>query len=107
MSVKSLRLSNIGPFDDVHFDFDEKVNMLVGPNNCGKSTVLMALGELLVYPFVMPAKLYRKKICRYEIELNVLGKRKIKHKGTLPELMDNLLGLLKASGYTAFVPLYG
>ena len=36
MPITSLRFSNLGPFDDVSFGFDQQVNVLVGPNNSGK-----------------------------------------------------------------------
>ena len=52
MHIASLSLTNLGPFDEVAFEFDRHVNVLVGPNNCGKSTALFALGDITVYPFL-------------------------------------------------------
>ena len=58
MAIKSLELGNVGPFrprpasgqlgepvsttshPDIKIDFDEQVNLFIGPNNVGKSTVL-------------------------------------------------------------------
>ena len=51
MPITSLRFSNLGPFDDVSFEFDKQVNVFTGPNNSWKSTALWVLAEILVYPF--------------------------------------------------------
>ena len=49
MPIKSLELSNVGPFrtrpdgagsDGIKLEFDANVNLFIGPNNVGKSTVL-------------------------------------------------------------------
>ncbi|MCH7814292.1 MAG: AAA family ATPase, partial [Planctomycetes bacterium] len=59
MPISALRFTNLGPFDEVEFEFDPQVNVLVGPNNCGKSTVLLALADISVDPFSLPLKLIR------------------------------------------------
>ena len=59
MYIESLHFSNVGPFDEVDFTFDPNVNVLTGPNNAGKSTALLVLGDILVYPFAFPSKLIR------------------------------------------------
>ena len=52
MPIKTFRITNAGPFDDITFEFDEHVNVFVGPNNSGKSTALLALATAAtVYPF--------------------------------------------------------
>ena len=51
MHISSLYIDNVGPFDELSFDFNRQVNVLLGPNNTGKSTTLWALAEILVYPF--------------------------------------------------------
>ena len=56
MPIKTFRITNVGPFDDITFEFDEHVNVFVGPNNSGKSTALLALAEATVYPFGIPKK---------------------------------------------------
>lgn len=60
MPVQSLCISNIGPFDELKFEFDSRVNVFIGPNNSGKSTALWALGDTIVYPFTFPRKLLRQ-----------------------------------------------
>ena len=59
MPVSSLEFSYLGPFDEVSFEFDPRVNVLVGPNNCGKTTVLLALADILLDKFELPARLLR------------------------------------------------
>ena len=44
MPVERLKVTNVGPFDDIEFEFDRHVNVFTGPNNSGKSTALWALG---------------------------------------------------------------
>ena len=57
MPVQSLRITNVGPFDEIEFEFDSQVNVFTGPNNSGKSSALWALGDTTVYPFAFPHKL--------------------------------------------------
>ena len=57
MPIKTFRITNAGPFDDITFEFDEQVNVFVGPNNSGKSTALLALAEATTYPLISPANL--------------------------------------------------
>lgn len=59
MPLASLKLTNLGPFDDIAFEFDRQVNVFTGPNNSGKSTILWALGDILVANFEFPRKLLR------------------------------------------------
>ena len=40
MWVKSLHLKSVRSFENFKFDFSQSINILVGPNNAGKSTVL-------------------------------------------------------------------
>lgn len=47
MVVESLRLINFKKFKDNTFDFNDDVNILVGDNNSGKSTILEALEIVL------------------------------------------------------------
>lgn len=60
MAISTLHFTNVGPFSDIRFDFDTQVNVFVGPNNSGKSSLLTVLGELTVYPFDFPTKLLRE-----------------------------------------------
>ena len=59
MPISKLRFSNVGPFDDIEFEFDPQVNVFTGPNNSGKSTALWVLGDIAVFPFDFPKKLLR------------------------------------------------
>ncbi len=80
MPVSSFRITNAGPFDDITFEFDERVNLFVGPNNSGKPTALLALAEVTVYPFDFPYKLLKSPESRWQITLT--GGRTFA--GTLP-----------------------
>jgi len=51
------QFADIDPFKEVEFEFDEHVNVFVGPNNSGKSTVLTVLAEIFIVPFDFPEKL--------------------------------------------------
>lgn len=109
MKIKKLQFTNAGPFNKVEFDFDDQVNVFVGPNNCGKSTTLMALGDIVVFPFGIPKKILRKGKSRYKIRL-ANGKRLKTWSGLLPITPENKkqwnlhIELLKKIGYTTFVP---
>ncbi len=55
MPIHSLELTNVGPFryradgagsDSIKLEFDAKVNLIIGPNNVGKSTILQAVNLL-------------------------------------------------------------
>ena len=61
MPIDRLSFSNVGPFDDIEFEFDPQVNVFTGPNNSGKSTALWVLGDIAVFPFNFPRKLLRCK----------------------------------------------
>ena len=56
MPITKLKFSNVGPFDDIEFEFDPQVNVFTGPNNSGKSTALWVLGDVAVYPLYVPAR---------------------------------------------------
>ena len=56
MPIHSLELSNIGPFrrrpdgsgsDGIKLEFDPNVNLFIGPNNVGKSTILDSIYALI------------------------------------------------------------
>lgn len=58
MRLESLRLKDIGPFDDTTIEFPKGVNdqladvyLLVGQNGCGKTTALEAIASVLMPPF--------------------------------------------------------
>ena len=49
MHLTKMRLGGVPPFTEpVEFEFDERVNVFVGPNASGKSTVLLMLADCLI-----------------------------------------------------------
>jgi energy-coupling factor transporter ATP-binding protein EcfA2 len=103
MSIKHLRFTDAGPFDDIRFDFDKRVNVITGPNNSGKSTVLLVLGELLVYPFGVPSKYLRSEAARWELSYRTGQGDRTKF-GLLPTLPPDMVDMYEQLGYTCFVP---
>src|SRR5215471_12679213 len=112
MPILDLRFTNVGPFEDIMFEFNETINVFVGPNNCGKSTVLTVIGEIVVYPFDFPEKLFRHSNRNFILHLfqNGLGKKVFQ--GYLPIDTEKLssykekqyIKLLKNIGFTSFIP---
>jgi AAA15 family ATPase/GTPase len=49
--VKSIKLTNFKKFKDEHLEFNDDVNIFVGDNNAGKSTILEALEVVLNYNY--------------------------------------------------------
>jgi putative ATP-dependent endonuclease of OLD family len=49
--VKSIKLTNFKKFKDEHLEFNDDVNIFVGDNNAGKSTILEALEMVLNYNY--------------------------------------------------------
>lgn len=43
MRIKSITLQNIRGFESLNLDFSKTINLLVGPNNSGKSTILKSM----------------------------------------------------------------
>ena len=113
MPITGLKFNNVGPFDEIEFEFDDHVNVFVGPNNSGKSTALIVLGEILVFPFEFPKKLLRKASNEYKVLRND-GKKIDKFGGILPtaqsiESWKNVPWMqqvewLETIGYSCFIP---
>ena len=105
MHLKKLRLTNLGPFDDIEFEFDERVNVFTGPNNSGKSTALMALGEIVVYPFILPRKLLKSDAAEFKAER---WPDEVVFEGLLPlegkQLNDAANIFLLPESFSSFVP---
>ena len=59
MPITNLHVTNVGPFDEIHFEFDDHVNVFIGPNNSGKTSALCVLADVAVFPFSFPEKLLR------------------------------------------------
>ena len=120
MALTSLHVANVGPFNDIDFEFDERVNVFVGPNNSGKSSVLWVLGDVTVYPFTFPTKLLRAG-AKAPFEIHTSGVRDA-FKGQLPCVMvgpDDKprrnqywnrkrsvehIAVLETIGYSKFIP---
>ncbi len=103
MPIKTFRITNAGPFEDITFEFDEHVNVFVGPNNSGKSTALLALAEASVYPFEFPSKFIKGSGSEWQITLNDGNE----FNGVLPAaLIDQpgYVGPLPNIGFSTFVP---
>ena len=129
MPISSLHIDNVGPFDEMSFDFNRQVNVFLGPNNTGKSTTLWALAEISVFPFAFPSKLLQPDVgATYRLSLDNCKDHEFA--GNLPILANELssappstelealieryrtmldqvqqyLDLLKTIGYSAFIP---
>ena len=103
MPISKLSFSNVGPFDEVEFEFDPQVNVFTGPNNSGKSSVLWVLGELLVYPFTMPIRLLRSDNPGWSMGISCAAETD-SVEGTLPTNPKLLLHVYEKIGYTCYVP---
>ena len=110
MPIRDLRVTNVGPFDDMTFEFDEHINVFVGPNSSGKSTVLMALADITAYPFALPGRWRRKAPAAFTLHLVGRNDQPQELTGTLPvdqeapEQQVRWATSLAALGYSAFVP---
>ena len=112
MPIYELDLKNAGPFDHVHFEFDPQINVFVGPNNCGKTAVLMALGDIAVYPFGFPEKLVRRESAAFIVSKGSTFAHRKTYKGTLPITPEkwseskfrSWTGTLKQLGYSCLIP---
>ena len=114
MPIASLKLTNAGPFDDVEFEFDRQVNVFTGPNNSGKSTVLWALGDILVRNFAFPRKLLKKNPANFQIRQ--MDGSCLELKGQFPMVMGSdgaywnpqrtkqHLHFIESIGYAEFIP---
>ena len=115
MPIASLKLTNVGPFDDIEFEFDRQVNVFTGPNNSGKSTVLWGLWDILVFPSDFPTKLLREgRTAEFEVQMWENSDKKLR--GHLPIVQSNdggywneerweqLVSFLNEVGYTNFIP---
>ena len=121
MPVNRLYIANVGPFEEIEFEFDPQVNVFTGPNNSGKSTALWVLGDAAVFPFSFPEKLLRSegtakfKICiptdpegEFEGQLpcrlianDTLGDV---HPFWNKERTEKHIALLEQLGYSKFIP---
>ena len=106
MPITSLRFTNAGPFDDITFEFDRQVNVFTGPNNSGKSTVLLVLAETAVFPITFPRKILKGDESKWEMTLADV-RHETPFEGVLPidlNQQDGAIEPLRHLGYTTFVP---
>src|SRR5262245_2462553 len=110
MPIRDLRVTNIGPFDDVRFEFDEYINVFVGPNSSGKSTTLMTLANIVTYPFTLPERLCKTAPAAFTAHIVGRDGQPQELTGALPLDQEapayhaHWASLLTTLGYSAFVP---
>ena len=103
MWISGLKVTDVGPFNEVELAFDRQVNVFTGPNNSGKSTLLWVLGELLVYPFLMPSKLFRSDQPKWKLSTSTpVDDGSVE--GNLPATVQRYLQVFENIGYTCYVP---
>jgi energy-coupling factor transporter ATP-binding protein EcfA2 len=106
----NLRISHLGPLEDITCTFDEQVNVFVGPNNCGKSTTLTALGNILACLAEVPRKLYRQTPAAFAVQYVGTHAQTSEFSGVLPMALESTAslhaweGMLSTLGYSVFVP---
>ena len=103
MEISSLYFTDVGPFEEITFDFDDQVNVFTGPNNSGKSTVLWVLGELLVYPFSIPLKFLRSDHASWKLRYSTTEQVQ-ELLGDFPSQVELLQDMFAEIGYTCFIP---
>ena len=103
MPITSLSFTNVGPFDDITFEFNDRVNVFTGPNNSGKSTVLWILGELLVYPFGIPTRLLRSNSATWFLKIDSSA-GPMSGEGGLPADIEQMRKVYDVLGYAYYIP---
>ena len=110
MPIQDLHVTNIGPFDDITFEFDEHINVFVGPNSSGKSTTLMTLANIVTYPFTLPGRLCKTAPAAFTVHIVGRDGQPQELTGVLPLDQEALAyharwaTILTTLGYSAFVP---
>ena len=110
MPIRDLHVTNIGPFDDMTFAFDEHINVFVGPNSSGKSTTLMTLANIVTYPFTLPGRLCKPAPAAFTVHIVGRDGQPQELTGALPFDQEALAyharwtTILTPLGYSAFVP---
>ena len=104
MLLKSLAFSGAGPFEDVEFDFDPKVNVFTGLNDSGKTTILSVLGEILAYPYTMPDNMVWSEESKWRLEYTAIDGKQRSAATKFFVQHPNLGAILQEIGYTCYVP---
>jgi hypothetical protein len=92
------------------FEFDEHINVFVGPNSSGKSTTLMTLANLVTYPFALPGRLCKTAPAAFTVHIVGRDGQPQELTGALPLDQEALAyhsrwaTILTTLGYSAFVP---
>jgi hypothetical protein len=108
--MRDLHVTNIGPFDDLTFEFDEHINIFVGPNSSGKSTTLMTLANIVTYPFTLPGRLRKTAPAAFTVHIVGRDGQPQELTGVLPLDQEALAyhsrwaTILTTLGYSAFMP---
>jgi hypothetical protein len=109
-SIRDLHVTRIGPFDNITFEFDEHINVFVGPNSSGKSTTLMTLAHLVTYPFTLPGRLCKTAPAAFTVHIIGRNGQPQELTGVLPVDQEapayhaRWAPILTTLGYSAFVP---
>ena len=110
MPIRDLHVTNMGPFDAITFEFDEHINVFVGPNSSGKSTTLMTLANIVTYPFALPRKLCKTAPAAFTVHIVGRDGQPQELTGALPLDQEALAyhsrwaTILTTLGYSTFVP---
>jgi len=92
------------------FEFDEHINVFVGPNSSGKSTTLMTLANIAIYPFTLPERLCKTASAAFTVHIVGRDGQPQELTGALPLDQEALAyhsrwaTILTTLGYSAFVP---
>jgi hypothetical protein len=92
------------------FEFDEHINVFVGPNSSGKSTTLMTLANIVTYPFTLPGRLCKTAPAAFTVHIVGRDCQLQELTGVLPLDQEALAyhsrwaTILNTLGYSAFVP---
>ncbi|NGX43317.1 MAG: DNA replication and repair protein RecF [Chlamydiae bacterium] len=114
MYLQSLHLRNFRIYTDRHFTFSPRVNVICGPNACGKTSILEAISLLMTgrsfrtsqtkdvirhgASFFYVEAIFVKHGVEQSLKMSFDGKeRKILHNHTLCPSLSGLLGLLQGA----------
>ena len=103
MPIKSVNIRWLGPFENIHLDFDAQANVLIGPNNCGKTSVLLALAEACLNHFSVPERFYHDEK-RPEVRTTLWDESMYCEHPLPHRVMSKDVRFMKEIGYADFIP---